>query len=314
MIMQASLEIRKKLATLIGRLLGRCIDEARMIPTVLHREEVINILVDDPALFAKLVREEHAGNTELSKEDLTVTMDAVAELGKIDRLKAFEEDFWEGPEIDLTPMLELTNQWTRTFAVYLGNAATLFDKTFEQFMHKFRQSLQQAGMTLRTVDFTAEEVAIFESTAASYLVAGDLLQAFTFEKLLSSQIMMKQVVNLPSTGFSLRENLMRRALADPKLFPALVQFVLRISYISQGSWDDLVPILARLVREPGLCGTARLIDYIEQDIVFSCNLLRSSYGDIRQWPPNQRRLAIEDGLEKLANRVNGPAPIIHEGL
>jgi hypothetical protein len=303
MIMQASLEIRKKLATMIGHLICRCIDEARMIPTVLRREEVINILVDDPALFAKLVREEHADNSELSREDLTVKLDAVEELGKVDTLKTFDENFWEGPEIDLTPILDLINQWTRTFAVYIGNAATLFDKTFEEFMNKFRQSLQRVGMTIQTVDFTTADMAIFENAAASYLASGELLQAFTFDKLLSSQIMMKQVVNLPAAGFSLRENLMRRGLADPKIASALIQFVLRVSYISQGSWDDLVPLLARLVREPGMCGTALLIDHIERDIVFSCNLLCSSYADIRQWPPNQRRLAIESGLEKYASRA-----------
>jgi hypothetical protein len=302
MIMQASVEIRKKLATLIAQLIGRCLDEARMIPTILNREEVINILVDDPALFAKLVRDEHAGKTELSKEDLTVTMDAVAELGKIDTLKAFEENFWEGPEIELTPILDLTRQLTRTFAMYFGNAATLFDKTFEEFMSRFRQSLQRAGMTLKAVDFTPEDMVIFENAAAAYFATGELLQAFIFDKLLSSQIMMKAVVNLPPTGSSLRENLMRHGLADPKLFPALIKFVLRISYISQGSWDDLVPMLARLVKEPGLGGAARLIDYVEQDIVFSCNLLCSSYADIRQWLPNQRRLAIESGLEKYASR------------
>jgi hypothetical protein len=299
--MQASVEIRKKLATLIGHLICRCMDEARMIPTVLHREEVINILVDDPALFEKLVRDEHAEHSELSKEDLTVKLDAVAELGKIDELKGFEEKFWNGDEIDLAPILDLTNRLTRTFIVYVGNAATLFDKAFDEFMNKFRQSLRRTDMMLLAVDFAKDEIAIFENTAAAYLDASEFLQAFTFDTLLSSQIMIKQVVNLPTTGFALRENLIRRALKDPKLFSGVIKFVLRVSYISQGSWNDLVPILIRLVRqEPGLCSIAQLIDHIEQDIVFSCNLLCTSYTEIRQWPANKRRQAIESSLEKYA--------------
>jgi hypothetical protein len=300
-IMQASVEIRKKLATLIGHLISRCLDEARMIPTVLRREEVINLLVDDPALFEKLVHDEHADHSELSREDLTVKMDAVAELGKMDALKAFDEQFWNGNEIELTPILDLTNQLTRTFAVYVGNAATLFDREFEEFMNKFRQSMQRAGMTIQAVDFDADDIAIFENTAVAYLDGSEFLQAFTFDRLLSSQIMMKQVVNLPPAGFALRENLIRRALKDPKLFSGAIKFVLRVSYISQGSWDDMVPLLLRLIRrEPGLCSIAQLADYIEQDIVFSCNLLCNSYAEIRQWPAEKRRQTIESSLERYA--------------
>ena len=108
--MQASREIRKKLATLIGHLISRCISEARMIPTVLHREEVINILVDDPALFVKLVKDEDDHQDKHSKEDLTVKMDAVSELGRLDSLEAFEKSFWSEKEIALEisvcPLLE----------------------------------------------------------------------------------------------------------------------------------------------------------------------------------------------------------------
>jgi hypothetical protein len=295
--MQASAEIRKKLAVLIGSLISRCIQEARMIPHVLNREEVIDLLVADPALYEKLVLDEHTGKTELSKEDLTVRVDVAKELEKLDRIESYNRAFWDGAEVDLSPILELTNQLTRAFAVYLGNAATLFDREFEDFMNKFRQSLQRAGMTLKTVDFTLDDVAVLETNAVSHLSAGEFLQAFTFDRLLSSQIMMKQVVNLPSEGFALRENLVRHALKDPNLAPALIKFILRVSYISQGSWEDLFPILVKIARdEPGLCSSARLLDWIEQDIVFSCNLLCRSYAEIREWPAAERRLALERGL------------------
>ena len=297
--MHASAEIRKKLAMLIGSLICRCIQEARMIPHVLNRDEVINLLVADPALYEKLVLDEHAGQTELSKEDLTVKVDVAKELQQLDRLETFDKPFWEGTEVDLTPILDAINQLTRTFAVYLGNAATLFDREFEEFMSKFRASLQRAGMTLKTVDFTQEDAAVLSASAVSYLSAGDFLQAFTFDRLLSSQIMMKQVVNLPQSGFSLREDLVRQALRDPERAPALIRFVLRISYVSQGSWEDLVSMMIRLVREePGLCTPGQLLDLIEQDIVFSCNLLCRSYTEIREWSAVERRQALEKCLEQ----------------
>jgi hypothetical protein len=302
--MQARMEVRKKLATLIGHLIARCMHDARMIPTVLHREEIINILVDDPALFQKLVGDEHAGNSELSREDLTVQIDAVAELGKLDKLEAFDKNFWGEVEIDLSPILDLTNQLTRTFAVYMGNASTLFDKTFEEFMDKFRQSLQRAGMTLKTFDFTLEDMAIFEERAGAFLSSGEFLQAFTFDRLLSSQIMMKQLVNLPATGFSLREKLMRRGLDNPEILRALVRFVLRVSYVSQNAWDDLFPILVKCAGEgAGRISLEQLVDFIEQDVVFSCNLLCRSYADLKLLPSAQRKRAIKDRLPSHGRRM-----------
>ncbi len=270
-----------------------------MIPTVLNRDEVINMLIDDPALFQKLVQDEHAGKSALSKEDLTYNVDAAAELAKLDKLEAFEESFWEGPEVDLTPIMDLTNQLTRTFAVFVGNAATLFDKQFEEFMDKFRQSLQSAGMSLKAFDFTPDDVAILEDNATSHLSEGDFLQAFTFERLLRSQVMMKQLVTLPKTGFSLRASLIRTALNDENLFPKLTKFVIRISYISQGSWEDLFADFAALVsRQSDKSRLEQLIQFVEQDVFFSCNLLCNSYAEIRRLTTVQRRLAIERSLQK----------------
>ena len=88
--MQTSAEIRKKLATLIGNLICRCISDARMIPYILNREEVITMLMDDPARFEKLVQDEHTDQSEYSKSDLTVKLDAAAELGNLDAVEAFE--------------------------------------------------------------------------------------------------------------------------------------------------------------------------------------------------------------------------------
>jgi hypothetical protein len=296
--MQTSVEIRKKLAMLIGGLISRCIQEARMIPHVLNREEVINLLVADPELYEKLVSDEHAGKTALSKEDLTVKVDVAKELGKLDKLEMFDCSFWDEQEIDLSPVLELTNQLTRTFAVYLGNAATLFDREFEDFMSKFRQSLQRAGMTLKTVDFTLDDIAVLEANAISCLSSGDFLQAFTFDRLLSSQIMMKQVVNLPAAGFSLRKDLVRHGLGDPDLAPRLIRFILRISYISHAAWQDLFITLMRLANdEPGLIDRVQLLELIEQDIVFSCNLLCRSYAEIREWTAAERRQTLANCLQ-----------------
>jgi hypothetical protein len=83
------------------------------------------------------------------------------------------------------------------------------------------------------------------------------------------------------------------------MFSALIKFVLRVSYISHGAWEDLFTNLVQQVyREPALYSPAKLVDMIEQDVVFSCNLLCGSYAEIRQWPSTQRRQAIEESLKR----------------
>jgi hypothetical protein len=305
-IMETSVEIRKKLATLIGNLICRCISDARMIPYVLNREEVIEMLVDDPARFEKLVQAEHADKSEYSKSDLTIKLDAVAELGKLDAIEAFERSFWDGPEIDLDPILDLVNQLTRTFAVYVGNASTLFDKTFEDFMDKFRRSMEKAGLTVRAIDFSTDDSTLLGSSSISYVSRGEFLQAFTYERLLTSQTMIKQVVNLPAEGFSLREDLIRHALNDPAFCAPLVKFAIRVSYISHGVWEDLfASVLKQIMDGSTLCSRAKLVELVEQDIVFACNLLCRSYAEIREWTSDQRRLAIEDSL-KVSREKSAP--------
>jgi hypothetical protein len=165
-------------------------------------------------------------------------------------------------------------------------------------------------MTLKTVDFTLEDAAILEASARSYLTAGEFLQAFTFDRLLSSQIMMKQVVNLPSAGFSLRESLIRYGLEDPSLSSSMIKFILRACYISQGAWEDLFAILLRLVNEdPGRYNPTQLTDLIEQDVVFSCNLLCKAYTEIREWTADERRSTLEKALKKVQESVGTLRPV-----
>jgi len=300
--MQVSLEVRKKLATLIGSIISRCIREARMIPYILTQEEAVNILVEDPNQFEKMLREEL--DSDVSEGDLTLKLDALIELGKIQSLDQFESSSWMKSDNEISPILDLINQLSRTFAVYLGNASTLFDKSFEDFMGRFRDSMQRAGMIIKTVDFTLDDVSVLEEDAKSYLMAGEFLQAFAFDRLLTSQVLIKQVVNLPAHGFTLRENLVKSGLNHPDLYLKLSKFVLRMSYVSHGAWEDLFPILAKLTCGKQVqCSSSQLVGLIERDVIFSCNLLQKSYTELRAWSPAQRRSAIESSLENTVNKA-----------
>jgi len=298
--MQVSPNIRKKMAFLVGDLICRCIHDARMIPYILHQEEVINILIDDPPLFEKLVQNEQAFQMEYSKKSLTANFDAISELKKAETLDTFNKLLGIESPGNLSPNLDLINQLTRTFAVYISNAHALFDKSFEEFMDKFRQWLQGAGMTLRKIEFTLEDVEVLKKNAESFLSAREFLQAFAYDRLLNSQATIREIIDFPAHRFSLSEDLIRCALKDSVLATALVKFVIRVSYLSQGTWSDLFSTLVKLVHQDiGLCSRKQLVELIEHDVIFSCNLLCMSIAELKNLPSSGRRSAIEQSLEKI---------------
>jgi len=299
--MQAAQEIRRKLILVIGNLICRCIEEARKIPYILDQEQVVNILVGNPSFFEKLVREEQRDRTAFSSASLTAKLDAISELGQFEALDAFEVSFSgpSSPSVDPDAILDQLNRLTRTFVVYHGNMVTIFEKEFQEFMEKFRSSLQQSGMSLRTTELTPSDMVGLEKRAEDYLTTGQFLQAFSFDRLLNSQVITKGLVSLPAAGYSLSRNLMETAVEDVVLFTKLVKFVLRVCYVSQGTWQDLFATLLDLVdQEPARHRRSLLIDRIEQDGIFCCNLLCESYAVLREWPAGERRTAIERGLER----------------
>jgi hypothetical protein len=47
-------------------------------------------------------------------------------------------------------------------------------------------------------------------------------------------------------------------------------------------------------------GMESLADAAEQDVVFSCNLLERTYGEIRRLSPDERRQTIRERFEAIA--------------
>jgi hypothetical protein len=104
-------------------------------------------------------------------------------------------------------------------------------------------------------------------------------------------------VRLPASGYSFSRSLLQRASKDAGTYVALVKFLLRACYVSQGSWEDLLSTLLDIVsQDSGPSRRSMLIDGIEQDGIFCCNLLREPLATLRGWPPGERRAAIEKGL------------------
>jgi len=306
--MQSSPEIRNKLVLVIGELICRCIEEARKIPFILEQEQVVDILVANPDYFAKLVGEEQRDRTEYARDRLTAKLDAAIELGQFEALDVFDVSLMsiKGGVVDLEEVMKQVNQLTRTFAVYFGNIITIFEKEFQLFAERFRQHLQQSGMALQPTELTLRDMTALSQRAETYLVAGHFLQAFSFARVLNSQIVSKEIAILPSPEYSLERNLIRNALQDANLSASFVKFLLRICYISQGTWQDLFGILVNLVyEEPALFSKSSLIDRIEQDGIFCCNLLCDSLASLRALPADARREAIDKRLSRWKSTVGG---------
>ncbi len=297
--MQVSQDIREKLILVIGNLICRCIDEARKVPYILDQEEVVRILLENPQLFEKLVGDEQLESTAFSKEKLTARLDTLRELGQFEALDTWDMSFSGRIEsdADLAPILKQVNQLSRTFAVYINNTITIFEKNFEQFMDKFRQSVQAAGMTVQAMELTSKDLAGLTRRAEPYMTAGQFLQAFSFDRLLNCHVITKDAIIVPSPGYSFNRDLMQTALKEAHLIPSLVKFILRISYISQGTWNELFDTLVSLVdSEPEKFSLAVLVDLIQQDVIFACNLLREPLANVRHWTPAERKVAIERKL------------------
>ncbi len=303
--MQVSQEVRDKLVLVIGNLICRCIEEARKIPYILDQEETVKILVDNPSLFVKLVRDEQLEHTEYSREQLTDRLDALTELGQFGALDAFDMSFSGSmeSEADLTPLLKAINQLTRTFVVYAGNTITIFEKEFELFMDKFRRSVRREGMTLKMIELTPEDMTGLEYKAGAYLGSAQFLQAFSFDRMLNCQVINKQVIALPTSGYSFSQNLIGAAIRNPRLFPAMIKFILRATYVSQGSWQDLFEVLVKVVyQQPDPHKHSLFVDLAEHDAIFACNLLREPYADLKRWASTTRRAAIEEVLRVRAQK------------
>ncbi len=297
--MDASQEVREKLVLVLGNLLCRCIEEARKVPYILDPDDAVQILIENPQHFERLVLDEQLDRTEFSSENLTARLDTFEELEQFKSLDAWDMSFSGRLEAaaDLSPIVDRVNQLSRTFSVYVSNMITIFEREFALFVEKFRRSLRLTGMPIRAIELTSDDMAGLATRAKSYLFAGQFVQAFSFDRLLNCHVIDKDALIVPYPGYSVSQELMRSTLKVAGLFRPLVKFILRLTYISQNTWHELFEMLLRLVdAQCDLQTRNALVELIQEDIIFACNLLHEPFADVQHWTPDQRRAAIEAKL------------------
>ncbi len=300
--MDTSREIREKMVQVIGNLISRCLEDARNVPWVVPKDQLIAMVIEKPEEFEALVEEEQRSRSELSREELTVRFDALAELGQLRALDQIDISFEGSSETDegFKSAVELIHRMTQNFIVYTSNSLAIFEKEFESFAAKYRSSLSGRKLVARTLRLDEEDLRGLLNAAGPYFSSGEFIQAFSFDHLLNSRVIPNDFVDFPRSGLLLSRHLIKGLLPDSSRFPELARFTLRACYVSQGSWMDLFGTLLSLVRgEQASDHTALLVNLIEQDAFFTCNLLRDSFANLRSWQPARRRAAIENALQSM---------------
>lgn len=291
--MENSEAINDKLSILLCNLIYNCIHKARIIPYIMKQEEVINILVEDPALFESLVQKEQSNHIGDSKKNLAVGFDAIYELQEEGPLNWTRNTLILKTDKEIASFVDLINRQTTTFDIYINNAFTLLDKQLDDFVDRFHQFLQQNGMELKPVELSIETFKTFEEKAHSYLKSGEFVQAFLFERLLMEQSKIKKLIKIPELRISLRQRLVRYGITNSTLATDTLRFIIRASYLSKGNWDDLLQYLIQITQqEPGLLELSTLLEHIENDVVFCCNSLKISLSDLKKTPTRKMRTDI----------------------
>jgi hypothetical protein len=260
------------------------------------------MVIESPQQFEHLVQEEQLAHAELSRGELTVQFDALHEIGQFKQLDLMGISFDSSVESDdeFSSAVGRINELSQSFIVYTSNALAIFEKEFEIFLAKFRRSLSGPSQTATPILLGTGDLSGLVKKAGEYLAAGEYIQAFTFDRLLFSKVIGDDLIQIPFSGPLLSLALIESASADPDRFPGVVRFILRACYVSQGGWMDLFRTLLRFVdSRPEGYHRPRLVDMIEQDVFFTCNLLRDSFSSLKSWTPARRREAIEQSLKSL---------------
>jgi hypothetical protein len=180
---------------------------------------------------------------------------------------------------------------------YISNIITTFEKSYEQFLDRYRQSMQGMSQKVDVVQITWDDLGGVRQAAESMLAGGEFIQSFSLGRLLDPEVIASDLIHFPSADDSLARLLLVNAPQDVDKFRRLAKFILRASYISHNHWQDIFQVLAELAeQDPQRYHREDLISLIEQDSVFCCNLLHMTYESLFSWTPEDRRLAIEQAL------------------
>jgi hypothetical protein len=291
--------IKEKLILVIINLIVRSIEEAKKVPYLVEQENLVDILINHPDIYQQMVLEGQLDGGGVPKGKTIVKLDILSELNEFEGLDRFDMTL-EGMMVQddqNSPIFNQINLLSKMFMAYISNIITTFEKSYEQFLDRYRQSMQGMSQKVDVVQITWDDLGEVRQAAESMLAGGEFIQSFSLGRLLDPEVIASNLIHFPSADDSLARLLLVNAPQDVDKFRRLAKFILRASYISHNHWRDIFHVLAELAeQDPQRYHREVLISLIEQDSVFCCNLLHMTYESLFSWTPEDRRLAIEQAL------------------
>lgn len=297
--------IKEKLILVIINLVVRSIEEAKRVPYLVEQENLVDILINHPDIYQQMVLEGQLDGNGVPKGKTIIKLDILSELNEFEGLDRFDMSL-EGmmPQTDQdSPVFNQINLLSKMFMAYLSNIITTFEKSYEQFLDRYRQSMQGMIQKADVVEISWDDLGGVRQTAESLLDAGEFIQSFSLGRLMDPEVIASDLIHFPAVDDTLARLLLANAPQDVDKFRRLAKFILRACYISHNHWQDIFQVLAELAEHnPQRYHREVLIALIEQDSVFCCNLLHETYESLLARPPEDRRRAIEQALAAAAHK------------
>lgn len=292
---------KEKIIRILVNLISRSIEEARKVPYLMEQDNLVDILISNPRLYQQMVLEGQIDPKGMSDGKVVVKLDILDEMAEFEGLSNYDMTFVGMVEVssENSPVFHQIGLLSKMFMAYLSNLITIFEKSYEEFLERYRQTVREVSSSLSQVEVSWDDLEGVRRASKEMLVQGKFIQAFSIGRLLEPEVVGKDLILLTSSGNSFNAHLLQSLPWDLDLFDRLSRFVLRASYISHNHWGDLFDALVlRVLQDSRSSLRESLIQHIERDSVFCCNLLHETYENILAWRPGEIRKTIENVLEQ----------------
>lgn len=292
---------KEKLIRILVSLISRSIEEARKVPYLMEQDNLVDILISNPKLYQQMVLEGQIDPQGLSDGKVVVKLDILNEMAEFEGLNNYDMTFVGMVETssEHSPIFHQIGLLSKMFMAYLSNLITIFEKSYEDFLERYRQTMREVSDSLPQVEVSWDDLEGVRRASKEMLVQGKFIQAFSIGRLLEPEVVGKDLILMTSVENSFNAHLLQILPSDLDLFDRLSRFILRASYISHNYWSDLFDTLVvRVCQDSRSLLRESLIQHIENDSVFCCNLLHETYENILAWRPGDIRKSIEKVLEQ----------------
>lgn len=292
-------QIKKKLIWVLSNFISRSIEEARKVPYLMDRDNLVDILVRNPDIYRQMLLNGQIDEDGISRGKVVVKVDILDQIAEFKALDEYDLTFTSMVGQDaLRPLVfEKINLLSKMFMAYFSNLIAIFEKTYEEFHERFRETMKPPAHATSLVSISWDDLEDIKKRAIELVKEGKFIQAFSIGRLMDPELISSDLVLFPRAGDSFARLLLQSLPWDVDLCQRMTKFILRTCYISHNHWYDIFHALMQLAnQEPNRFHRELIIQEIEQDSIFCCNLLHETYENILTWKTGELRVAIEIAL------------------